>query len=187
VTWTRLDDGWTDDPTLAQLSYPARWHYLALVQFCSRTGRYDGVVGRADARRCSDVEDPAACLAELDAAGLSVPVTLVVTRDRGYALTRIAQHVPPPHLRDEARKPAQAARQRRSRARKQQSPVTSRDVSRVTPGRDGTGRDGTLMGPTPDAADAWPEVTPPGSGDPVHQQAARDRMAARRREWDAVR
>jgi hypothetical protein len=29
VTWTHLDDGFTDRPIFEDLSYEARWHYLA--------------------------------------------------------------------------------------------------------------------------------------------------------------
>ena len=36
MTWTRLDDRWAERAVLAQLSYETRWHYLAMIQFCSR-------------------------------------------------------------------------------------------------------------------------------------------------------
>src|SRR3954471_18709041 len=101
MTWTRLDDGFTDRPIFEDVSYEARWHYLAMVSFCSRTSRYDGFIRASDARRCSDVPDPAAVLAELYSLGLVAP------RDGGYLLPLIDEHVPPPHLRDETRKQSQ--------------------------------------------------------------------------------
>lgn len=165
MTWARLDDAWTDRPVLESLTYEARWHYLALVVFCSRTSRYDGQVRAADARRCSDVPDAAGALDELLAAGL------VVLAEGGYQLPQIGEHVPPPHLRDEERKAAQRVRKQRSRAHAAgdhstclddcPSRTVTGDVTRdIGTGRDGTGRDqGT--GPM---QDAWPVVAPiPGA------------------------
>lgn len=145
MTWTRLDDGWTDRLIFEDLPYDVRWHYLAMVQFCSRTSRYDGFVRASDARRCSDVPDPAAALVALHNVGLVAP------GDGGYLLPFIAEHVPPPHLRDEKRKEAQRERKRRERQHKRGDHTycthdpeedLSRVTSPVTSGRDGTGRDG---------------------------------------------
>lgn len=161
MTWTRLDDGWTDLPRFEDVTYEHRWHYLALIQWCSRTDRYDGHVRAADARRCSDVPDPAAALVALTAVGL-----LEVT-DAGYRVVHIDGHVVPPHMRDEHRKAAQRDRQRRHRGKPTEptpepdtpshvppsavTPVTG-DVTRDTgTGRDGTGRDwGTTLDTTDD-------------------------------------
>ena len=89
MTWTRLDDGWTERADLAELPLATRWHYLALIQFCSRTGRLDGVVRLADARRCSDVDNPDDAHESLITAGL------LERRDGGFALLEIYEHVPP--------------------------------------------------------------------------------------------
>jgi len=147
VTWTRLDDGWTDLPLFESLPFETRWHYLALLQFCSRTSRYDGIVRGSDARRCSDVPDPVAALMTLHSVGL------VVTDERGYRLPFIDQHVPPPYMRDEERKAGQRDRKRRERRHKigdhalcdpehcAGGPAVPRDMSRdAGTGRDGTGR-----------------------------------------------
>jgi len=148
VTWTRLDDTWVDSPLFESLPYETRWHYLAMLQFCSRTSRYDGIVRGSDARRCSDVPDPVAALMTLTAAGL------LVTDERGYRLPFIDQHVPPPYMRDEARKQSQRLRKRRERMHKlgdhalcdpEHCPgnaLVTGDVTRDTgTGRDGTGRE----------------------------------------------
>lgn len=170
MTWSRFDDGFTDQPIFEGLSYEARWHYIALVSFCSRTSRYDGFIRGSDARRCSDVPDPAAALAELGLVGLAAP------QDGGYVLPLIDHHVPPPHLRDEKRKQDQRERKRRERLHKKGehtycSHGPEEDVSRVTSpvtsGRDGTGR-----GVTGEATeeDDWPEVrTPLVSADEIDE------------------
>lgn len=164
MTWTRLDDGWTDRPIFEDLSYEARWHYLAMVSFCSRTSRYDGFIRSSDARRCSDVPEPAAALAELSALGL------VGGQDGGYILPLIDEHVPPPHLRDEKRKEDQKIRQRRKRqhAKGDHTYCThdltegvSRVTSPVTSGRDGTGRDVTGRASVEGTETDWPDVAHP--------------------------
>lgn len=182
MTWTRLDDGWTDRPILAQLPYEVRWHYLALIQFCSRTGRYDGRLRVGDARRCSDVDDPDAATEALTDVGL------LVAEPSGFLLPLIEDHIPPPHMRDEKRKAQQRDDTRRHRAHR------AGDHSLCTPGRckalstdasayTGTGRDGDGTGretqprregeqereeqhSDPDEVDeqaAWPEVRPPNA------------------------
>lgn len=108
MTWTRLDDSWTDSPELAEVDYPARWHYLSMIQLCSRTARYDGVLRTADARRASDVPDPSQALDALAGAGL------VVATEGGVKLPRIDEHIPPPSVRNQAANAAK--RKRRSRA-----------------------------------------------------------------------
>lgn len=149
MTWTRLDDGWTDRPIFEQLPYDVRWHYLSLVQFCSRTSRYDGEVRAADARRCSDVPDPVAALQAL------IDVGLVVAAEGCYRLPFIDEHIPPPSVREASEK----AKVRMQRMRKHKNgdhseclpehcqnaeppepkPPVTQDVTRNT----GTGQDGT--------------------------------------------
>ena len=99
MTWTRLDDAWTDLPELAALRFDVRWHYLAMIQFCSRTKRYDGVLKLADARRCSDVDDPAAAITELTTAGL-----LVQLSPSSIKVGHIDDHIPPPSVREHSAK-----------------------------------------------------------------------------------
>ena len=98
MTWTRLDDSWTDSPILADLPIPARWHYLAMIQFCSRAGHFDGVMRKVDAVRCSDVDNPKAIVDALAAAGL------VEQADdpRKVRHVQIADHVPPVSVREKA-------------------------------------------------------------------------------------
>jgi hypothetical protein len=109
MTWTRLDDSWVDDQVLEELDHGTRWHYLALIQFCSRNSRYDGVMRIVDARRCSDIDDPATAIALLAGAGL------LEIEDSTVRVVRIEQHIPPPHMRDENRKARQRTEKRRSR------------------------------------------------------------------------
>jgi hypothetical protein len=108
MTWTRLDDRWTDRPELERLPYETRWHYLAMIQFCSRTDRVDGLLTIKDARRCSDVGDPAAAVADL------LNVGLLETVDSRLRLVEIHDHVPPPGVRLNAQK--SKIRMRRKRA-----------------------------------------------------------------------
>jgi len=176
MTWTRLDDHWTEQKAIADLSLAARWHYLCLIQLCSRSDRYDGVVRMVDSLRCSDVEDPKVAMNEIHQAGLVKRID-----DRSIVLVFIDQHVPPPSVRkkaesDRVRKQRQRLheagdhstcyrqrcdlgvldepeprRQSRDMSRvtvtpepsEQASHVQSPVTSHVTPGRDGTGQDGT--------------------------------------------
>lgn len=146
VSWTRLDDGWTDQRVFEGVPFDARWHYLAMVQFCSRNGRYDGTMRAVDALRCSDVDDPMTALGVLAAAGL------VDVDDTTVRVVHIELHIPPPHLRDEDRKRRQRDDTRRHRAHRSgdhsmcgagKCADVSAEVSTYTgTGRDGTGQDG---------------------------------------------
>ncbi|MDP0398932.1 hypothetical protein [Tsukamurella strandjordii] len=143
MTWTRLDDSWTDRRELTEVSYGARWHMLALIQMCCRVGQFDGILRASDARRCSDVDTPEAAIDELATAGLVERLP-----DGRVRVVGIEDHVPPPHVRRSTEQARE--RQRRSRAHKAgnhelclpancaDAPVTQ--MSRVTSGRDGTGR-----------------------------------------------
>lgn len=113
MSWIRTSDDFTEDRRWDHVSYPARWYYLALVHACSRQERYDCLMPRRVALRLSDVDDTAAALAELHAAGLILAddETIVVVEGE-------ERHMPPEHMRDRKRKAQQrkdtaAYRQRR--------------------------------------------------------------------------
>jgi hypothetical protein len=168
LSWTRLDDGWTDRHEFDGLPFDARWHYLALIQWCCRTARWDGTVRARDARRCSDVDEPADVLAALITAGL------LVGEGTDYRIVHIDDHIPPPHLRDEKRKSDQRERQQRARAHRIgrhdwcldtascRASVTG-DVTRDPgTGRDGPGREELQALEVP-SDNGWPDVIyPPG-------------------------
>ena len=163
MTWTRLDDGWTDKAALAELSFPDRWHYLALIQHCSRTDKLDGVVRGVDARRCSDHPDPASALANLH----ELELIEVLDKDR-YRVAAIDEHVPPPSVR----KNAEASKQRMRRKRAHDGGDHSlckpeAECVTVTPGvtrNVGTGRDGPGREASSNSTwDAVPLPTDPGS------------------------
>lgn len=150
MSWTRLDDVWTDSPDLAELDHADRWHYLTMIQFCSKTGRLDGVLRMVDARRCSDVPSPEASIGNLLRAGLLLEVS------GGYRVVKIDDHIPPPSVRRNAEN--SKIRMRRKRAHdagihdeclQASCPLAPPDVqitSAVTQPvtrNTGTGRDGT--------------------------------------------
>ncbi|SDH75413.1 hypothetical protein [Agrococcus jejuensis] len=174
MSWTRLDDSWTERQDITDLTFEDRWHYLGIIQFCSRTDLVDGVVRAVDARRASDHPNPAAAVERLVAAGLLEEVV------RGVRVKQIDQHLPAPHVR---RQTEQAKiRKRRERAHRAGdhslcSPercealgAPARDVTQeVTPHvtRDvGTGRDGTGLDEHPPAHaharehPGWPTAVP---------------------------
>lgn len=112
MTWTRLDDTWGDDPVFDDLDHATRWHYLMLIQLCSRSDRHDGVIPLRKARSCSDVDDPDACIGALIVAGL-----VVNTDGATLRLPRIDQHVPSADLLAKlAQDRARAARHRKHKA-----------------------------------------------------------------------
>ena len=108
MSWTRLDDTWTDLPELSALDHQVRWHYLAMIQFCSRTGRYDGILKLADARRCSDVDDPSAAISTLAEAQL-----LIHLPSNQIKVGRIDDHIPPPSIRESKEKTKNRVRRHR--------------------------------------------------------------------------
>lgn len=162
MTWTRLDDGWTDWPVLAELPFDVRWHYLSLIQFCSRTGRYDGAVREPDARRCSDVPDPVAANAALVAAGL------LAADPGGLRLPRIEEHIPPPHQRDESRKVQQREDTRRHRAHK------AGDHSRCRPDRCAHATDAEGGAEVSPHVSAYPGTGQDGTGQDGEEHARED-------------
>ena len=144
MSWTRLDDRWAERPVLVRLPYEARWHYLAMIQFCSRNDRIDGRLTIKDATRCSDVDDPGRSVQDLRDVGL-------LELDDGWVrLVEIDDHIPPPSVRQKAEN--DKIRKRRERAHKagdhslclpdhfSHATVTG-DVTRdPRTGQDGTGR-----------------------------------------------
>jgi len=146
VSWTRLDDLWTERDDLAGLDYPDRWHYLALIQACSRRGALTGELRTIDARRASDHPDPDRAQRNLIAAGLIEPTA------QGIRVIEIADHVPPPSVRDASTRAAE--RKRRQRAHEagdhhlclpERCPLAPgpRDIDRDNPRDPGTGQDRT--------------------------------------------
>lgn len=179
MSWTRLDDTWTDSTVLADLDFADRWHYLAMIQFCSRTEKVDGVLRVVDARRCSDHPDPNQAVRNL------ADVGLVEIRQHDVKLNLIDDHLPPPSVRN--RKEAQNQRKSRSRAhqvgnhshcipencdRAPKREVTS-DVTRDPgTGQDRTGRDRSLdregssvqpQSVTDQPVTSWPVVSIPNA------------------------
>lgn len=168
MSWTRLDDGWTERSVFEGMPYSTRWHYLCLIQLCSRTDRVDGCLTMSAACRASDVPHPAEALAQLAAVGL------VETRDGTCRLPFIGDHVPPPHVRNAA--DAAKVRMRRSRAHKTgdhslclpencpDAPHVAGDVTRnvADPERvtrnPGTGRDRTGQAPKGSVTEVQPEL-----------------------------
>lgn len=110
MTWTRLDDCWTDDPVINDLPLQDRWHYLALIQFCSRTKKYDGCLRAVDAYRCSDHPDARGAVQRMAALGL------VTIAGANVKVLRIDEHIPPPSVRESSERAA--VRVRRSRQHK---------------------------------------------------------------------
>lgn len=192
MTWTRLDDTFTDSSDLAGLAHDVRWHYLAMIQFCSRTKRYDGVLKIADALRCSDVSDPAGAVDCLTTVGL------VSNGEPGTVkLVLIDDHIPPPSVRENSEQ--SKVRMRRMRKHKngdhstclpdqckrvQVDPstgeVSSAEVTTVTApvtrntrtGQDGTGLYGEVpVSPSRDqpslGADGWPLELCQSCGEPM--------------------
>jgi hypothetical protein len=151
MAWLRYDDRFTGAAAWDNVSYPARWHYLALIELCGSTGRYDGTVPATLARGCSDVPEPSTCLDELVVAGF------LKAKENHFVVTTIAEHIPPPGERDEHLLPRKRANTAAYRLRRCQEGNHSKDCPKdvcplkrasppalpVTTGRDGTARDGT--------------------------------------------
>jgi hypothetical protein len=109
MSWTRLDDGWIDQQILADLPLGTRWHYLGMIQFCSRTQRFDGFVRAVDARRCSDVDHPDAALRQL------ADVGLIVSDQGGYVVVKMEErYSPPPWAQKRTESNKQAQRRKRA-------------------------------------------------------------------------
>lgn len=146
MSWTRLSDEWTERRIFEDLPYDARWHYLCMIQTCSRKQLWDGRLRRTDALRCSDVPEPA------DVLEMLIAVEIVKPDGAHVIVSAIDEHVPPPSVRLESER----AKVRMRRMRKHKagdhseclpghcehvpSDVTD-DVTRNTrTGQDGTGQ-----------------------------------------------
>lgn len=124
MTWVKLDDRWTDEPMIQQLSFQSRWHYLGMLSWCCRMDQYDGTMRSVDAWRASDVDDPMKAIQELRDVGLLEP-----TGDSSIRLTQIDRHALPPYLRDANRKAASRQTTKKWRQRQQNDSDDSGDVS----------------------------------------------------------
>lgn len=109
MTWTRLDDAWSEQTVLEDLSFEDRWHYLTIIQRCNRTDSYDGLIRSTDARRCSDHPDPAAANARLVDAGL-----LEIVPGGKYRVVNIDDHTPPPWVRKKTERDRTDKRRKRA-------------------------------------------------------------------------
>lgn len=162
MSWTRLDDLWTER---ADLSHATRWHLLSMIQRCSRSDLRDGVMRIVDAHRCSDHPDPTAALTELGRAGL-----IEKTGDTTLRVIGIDAYLPSEATRQ--RTANNRMYQQRSRERKQlhargdhslcpadrcgnrtQKAPVSADVSTQVSADVGTGRDWTASVPSRDGTD----------------------------------
>lgn len=108
MSWTRLDDMWTESTELEALTFAERWHYLTMIQHCSRTRKFDGNMRMVDARRCSDHPDPDAAINSLAGAGL------VQVLGSTVKVLQIDGHIPPPSVRNKQ----EDDRKRKQRQRK---------------------------------------------------------------------
>lgn len=170
MSWTKLSDDFVDRADLAELDFADRWHYLAMIQLCSRGGHLTGDLRMVDARRASDHPDPTAAIARL------VSVGLLETSGASVRVVQIDQHIPPPSVRQKAE--ADKLRKRRQRAHQAgdhalcipdhcpSAPVTrdnrasvTRDVTRDPgTGQDGPGRDQRASARP--RSDGWPTAIP---------------------------
>lgn len=168
MSWTSYGDDFTGRPCWDGVDHATRWHYLALVERCTRDRRWDGLLPLQAALRCSDVPDPEKALATLEFLGM------VTVQSEVVAVTFIEEHIPPPQSRPDVLLPRKRANLRDHRQRKcdrgehdrhcpQGCPERGLPVGKpVTPGTGtGTGRgkptphlEGTTGGPLADD-DPW--------------------------------
>jgi hypothetical protein len=111
VSWASYGDQFTRQGLWDEISYEARWHYLALVEECVRGHRWDGRLPLSVARRASDVPDPEKCETELERAGL-LTMSAAITE-----LPYIGHHIPPPGARPDRLLPRKRANQAEYRRR----------------------------------------------------------------------
>lgn len=174
MSWTRLDDLWTDKPIINELSFEDRWHYLAMIQFCSRTDQFDGHLRAIDAQRCSDHSDPHAAIRRMAAAGL------LTVSGGTVRVNAIDEHMPPPSVRQSTERAK--VRKRRQRAHesgrhseclpkhceKARTRNVTQDVTRDNTRDPGTGQNGkklfTVSNPKTEVNYETGEV--PETGDP---------------------
>ncbi|SNU00955.1 hypothetical protein SAMN06298212_10571 [Ruaniaceae bacterium KH17] len=170
MVWAKFDDRFSERIELQEISLEARWHYIALVLTCCRTEVWDGVLKVSHARRLSDVPDPDRALLELaehdlvKIDGNRVKVVDVAefvpaphirenAEHSKIRMQRLRAHKAGDHSlclpeSCEAAPPENHAlcspKQCKLSPSEGDTPVTLRDTLRVTPGRDGTGRDGPI-------------------------------------------
>ena len=85
-------------------------YLFGLIQHCSRSNTYDGRLKPFAARTIAEVDDPDAVLAHLNDAGQ------IQWDGKLCVVLHLDDHLPPPHMREEARKPAERNKKRRQRA-----------------------------------------------------------------------
>jgi hypothetical protein len=152
VTWASYSDDFTGRPDWDGVSYPARWHYIAMVERVCRDQRWNGKLPRNIALRASDVPDPHEAVRELETFGW------VADDGTDVQLMYVEDHVPPQgqrpdHYLPRKRRNQAAYRQRRCDEGKHDRhcpkgcPARVSDGLPVTPGRDGTVRGGELNPP----------------------------------------
>lgn len=140
VTWTRLTDNFVEDKAFEGLTAEVRWHYLCLIQYCSRTGRYDGCVTRYNARYVSGSEPSSPD--DVVAALVKAELLVESPEDGTMLIVRIDEHIPPPHMRDEQRKSSTRARVQRHRDRKRAEQTGENVTSETRYTRTGPNRPG---------------------------------------------
>jgi hypothetical protein len=165
-------------PAWDGVSYAARWHYLCLVQACSRAQRWDGRLPETRASRVSDVDKPVECVVELVNAGL-------LYFDEGdVVIVRIEDHIPPKSIRNNANDSKIRMQRKRAHDRGDHSlclpkrcpkatvtgAVTSPVTRNARTGQDRTATTATTNSPelsetNPSPANPpWPPTARPGQG-----------------------
>lgn len=114
MSWSRLDDLWTEqmEHTMPD-DFADRWHYLAMIQRCSRVEARDGIIPTTVAERASDHPNPREAITRLASLGL------VVHLGKQVKLVHADQHV----ISEERKRETERKRddQRRSRAHREGS------------------------------------------------------------------
>lgn len=112
MSWLRYSDDFTDWPEWDNVPPATRWAYLALVQACSRGKCWDGTLPKSKALAAVMAHDdePQNRLDDLAA----VSLVEEIASERLVYLPRIAEHVPPPGVRQNAEN--SKLRMRRKRA-----------------------------------------------------------------------
>ena len=112
MTWLSFSDDYTGRPVWDGVPYEARWLHHCIVERAAATGRYDGILPRSLALRCSDVPDPEQSLKDL------VKVSLIIDWGSEVEAVEIEGFLPPERSRPEnllPRKRANTAEYRRKK------------------------------------------------------------------------
>jgi hypothetical protein len=112
MSWASYGDQFTRQQLWDEVSYEARWHYVALVEECVRGHRWDGRLSNALARRASDVPDPDKAHTELERVGLLAVIAGTVE------LLYIGHHIPSPGDRPDTLLPRKRENQAEYRRKK---------------------------------------------------------------------